>query len=118
MNIPFSVNAGVLKFNALPDGGDIILEKNILAGISEESFNQSVVLVSNPESFVLTINGGQEISKIALYNSTGVCSKVFSFSDKMSTNQSIVVSKNEFPKGLYILRVEGERPTSYKLKID
>jgi len=119
VDIPFTVKAGIFKFNALPDGGNIILAKNVSAGVSEWAENQQYTLSQTAENYVLTFNNPNSVySNIALYDSAGKLVKYINAGRLNNRSATIYISKKECPKGLYILKVQGANLQTFKLIMD
>ena len=115
-NIPFSLNAGVLKFNVVPDGGNIILKKDTGTGMSSTSLNAGMSLKSNSESYNLEINNSnKQFTNIALFDSTGKLVKTFNNGMLNEGQHSFSIQKNQLQKGVFILKIVGEQTKTYKL---
>lgn len=116
LNIPFSLNAGVLKFNAIPDGGNIILKKNVSAGIDKSAENKQFTLSQTAMGYVLIFNNtNPDYYKITLYNSDGKLIKQLNSGRSDEKDRSIFISKMEYQKGLYFLKIEGADFRTFKL---
>jgi oligosaccharide reducing-end xylanase len=118
-NIPFTVSAGILKFNAKPDGGNIIIKKAINAGVYENENNKVVTLSTTNESICLKVNSDQKrVIKIVLYDALGSLIEVFNNNIMEAGTYTFSILKHKFPKGMYVLQVSGKQHSSFKLIIN
>jgi len=100
VDIPFTLNAGVIKFNAIPDGGNIILAKNVSTGVFEWAENKQYALSQTVDDYVLTFNAPHpDNSNIALYDSAGKLVKFINAAHLNNRSAPIYVSNKEYPKG-------------------
>lgn len=60
-----------IQFNAIPDGGDIVLNKNSETGKSEKRLNGSVKIYPNPAKSKLNIESSEEVINVSIIDITG-----------------------------------------------
>ncbi|MFZ4582260.1 MAG: polysaccharide deacetylase family protein [Paludibacter sp.] len=118
-DIPFTLTNGILKFNAVPDGGNIIFKKDIEAGIYDKSHKQSFSLQSTHGKYILKVsNDIQAFSKITLLDTSGRTLKMFQNGILSIGSHVFEISKTDYARGILLLNVQGTNTSTYKLIID
>jgi hypothetical protein len=88
-------------FNAIPDGGDIVVEKQFMVGTDEISNNLIGEVFPNPTSGTLNINLlNVDNSIVNIFNNVGMIVKTFVLNASIS-----IIDVNDLSSGNYYLEV-------------
>ncbi len=115
-NLPFTISLGIVKFNAIPDGGQIVIGKNNVASSIDNMQTKKTALINESESFVLNINDATgKYGRIILYDALGrEIQRVFDGLFQ-SDEQQFRIQKQTLPQGCLMLKIQGNVNASYKL---
>ena len=114
--IPFTPVADIIRFNALPDGGDIVIKKFNTTATKEMINNNNVTLTANSDKFTVTVKVEMgTFGTIALYNVNGSIVKQVFNGIYQSDNQQFILPKSILPNGCLILKIRGKANATYKL---
>jgi hypothetical protein len=80
-------------------------------GVEDIAFPDEVLLYPNPSSSEVFIKTQRNLSKITIYNQTGVLVKSVKLND---TSHDLKVNVNDLPKSLYIFELESDTEKTWK----
>ncbi len=70
MEYTYSASGDSIYFNAVPDGGDIVLQGQLVAG-TEQDLDSKVIVYPNPSAGKVYINSTLDIQQVKVYNQLG-----------------------------------------------
>jgi len=118
-SVPFTITSGVVKFNAVPDGGQIIIGKNNFTNSAENINTAKPALTIDSESVILTINDANgKYGRVVLHDALGREIHLIFNGHFHSDIQQFRIQKQSLPKGYLIVRIGGDVNASCKLLIN